>query len=311
MRLNKKIMVWLSSAFFLASALSVWANQAQVNRLKNAVQSGQSRYFSTVSWTDFQRANYVGKGSTISDVCPKNYNRCLRALMGGLTNKDYKVRRAVYSSIRSISYPSQGQKALKKAANRLYLIRFMRHKESNSSADRSLDIAKRRISQITGMKYAGKKNKSSVEERKKAYNMIKKARIAHRKAIKNKNSSRNSQMYYKRGLKYYKRANARYRSKKYKYAYIYAKRAHDYFEKVQGKNKNDSAYRTKAARALTKARIAGRKAVRNKNKNDANKRYYARAVRYYKLSLERYKTKKYRMSERYAELSEKYYKRVK
>lgn len=141
-------------AFSLVMSADLFAASPK-QKLENALKKGNSRYFRSVSWQEFRKANYQGKSSVTGTLVRKHPASSLRALTGGLYNKDYHVRRVVYSSIRSLSFSKKGQAVVKSKRYRSYIKKILKHEDKHRYAKRSLGYAKKRLGKITGLKYAG------------------------------------------------------------------------------------------------------------------------------------------------------------
>jgi hypothetical protein len=66
-------------------------------------------YFYYVSWKDFNGGNMGGKMSTINEICRRNYD-CIPPLLGGFSNKDINVRKAIYRELSYLGYSKEGLK---------------------------------------------------------------------------------------------------------------------------------------------------------------------------------------------------------
>lgn len=150
----KKLGLILLSVSFLFSGLTLNLNAEtpQQKRLQNALKYGQQSYFRNVSKEEFMKANMLGgKETVISQTCNRYAVNCFRAMIGGLHNKDVKMRRMVYGSFYSVIYKNEVKSYVNQASGKRYAQQILSQTETDRYAKSSLGYLQGRIASMTGL----------------------------------------------------------------------------------------------------------------------------------------------------------------
>ncbi len=165
------LMAFMALVLFAAPAISDTPDQ---RGMKVAIKTGSPTYFRYITLQRFSKANDMGKGTLIMEVCNSTLPQCVRALIGGFGNRDAKVRQAMYAELLNVTYTSTFKTFAATPAGKREVGRMQVQSEGDATAKGILNSLKQRLSALMQeIEGGGKVNLQQMIERGQYFNIAK------------------------------------------------------------------------------------------------------------------------------------------